>query len=175
MKLEAVLKASPYVVSYNFEVSIGGSRPGINSSDLYIELKPRGERPPIGEVIQELRRQAGTIPGLSVFLNPAQNLSGQDRVKGGERSAETQERDEQGQFAGREDEGSSAEGGSSGGRPKTSRSVRARAKVSTNTRCRPAISTSSTALLHWSTRKFVSCHCFRTYRRICRSGVRRRS
>jgi HAE1 family hydrophobic/amphiphilic exporter-1 len=75
LKLEAVVKASPYVVSYNFEVSIGGSRPGINSSDLYIELKPRGERPPIGEVIQELRRQAGTIPGLSVFLNPAQNLS----------------------------------------------------------------------------------------------------
>jgi HAE1 family hydrophobic/amphiphilic exporter-1 len=75
MKLEAVMKASPHVVSYNFEVSIGGSRPGINSSDLYIELKPRGERPPIGEVIQELRRQAGAIPGLGVFLNPAQNLS----------------------------------------------------------------------------------------------------
>jgi HAE1 family hydrophobic/amphiphilic exporter-1 len=75
LKLETVMKASPYVVSYNFEVSIGGSRPGINSSDLYIELKPRGQRPPIGEVIQELRRQAGTIPGLSVFFNPAQNLS----------------------------------------------------------------------------------------------------
>jgi HAE1 family hydrophobic/amphiphilic exporter-1 len=75
MKLEAVMRASPWVVAYNFEVSIGGSRPGINSGDLYVELKPRGERPPIGEVIQELRRQAGAIPGLSVFLNPAQNLS----------------------------------------------------------------------------------------------------
>ena len=75
LKLETVMKASPYVVSYNFEVSVGGSRPGINSSDLYIELKPRGERPPIGDVIQELRRQSGAIPGLSVFLNPAQNLS----------------------------------------------------------------------------------------------------
>src|SRR5260221_5488512 len=73
-ELEAVLRASPHVVSYNLEVSLGGSRFGINSGDLYIQLKPRGERPPIGEVIQELRRQAGTIAGLNVFLNPAQNL-----------------------------------------------------------------------------------------------------
>src|SRR5215467_5633691 len=74
MKLDAVLRASPHVVSYNLEVSLGGSRFGINSSDLYIQLKPRGQRPPIGEVIQELRRQAATIPGLNVFFNPAQNL-----------------------------------------------------------------------------------------------------
>jgi HAE1 family hydrophobic/amphiphilic exporter-1 len=74
MKLETVLRANPYVVSYNLEVSLGGSRFGINSGDLYIQLKTRGERPPIGEVIQELRRQAGTIAGLNVFLNPAQNL-----------------------------------------------------------------------------------------------------
>jgi HAE1 family hydrophobic/amphiphilic exporter-1 len=74
LKLETVLQASPYVASYNLEVSLGGSRFGINSGDLYIQLKPRGERPPIGVVIQELRRQAGAIPGLSVFLNPAQNL-----------------------------------------------------------------------------------------------------
>src|SRR5260370_26667484 len=73
-ELEAVLRASPHVVSYNLEVSLGGSRFGINSGDLYIQLKPRRERPPIGEVIQELRRQAGTIAGLNVFLNPAQNL-----------------------------------------------------------------------------------------------------
>jgi HAE1 family hydrophobic/amphiphilic exporter-1 len=74
MEFDAVLRASPYIVAYNLEVSVGGSRAGINSGDLYIELKPPGERPPIGEVIQELRRQTAAIPGLSVFLNPAQNL-----------------------------------------------------------------------------------------------------
>ena len=68
------MRASPHVVSYNLEVSLGGSRFGINSGDLYIQLKPRGQRPPIGAVIQELRRQTGAITGLSVFLNPAQNL-----------------------------------------------------------------------------------------------------
>ncbi len=74
MKLDAVLRASPYVTAYNLEVSLGGSRAGINSGDLYIQLIPRGQRPPVGEVIQELRRQTGTITGLNVFLNPAQNL-----------------------------------------------------------------------------------------------------
>src|SRR3984893_14711073 len=74
MKLDAVLRASPYIVSYNLEVSLGGSRFGINSGDLYIQLKPRDQRPPIGEVIQELRRQTGAIVGLNVFLNPVQNL-----------------------------------------------------------------------------------------------------
>ncbi len=74
MRLDAVLRASPYVTAYNLEVSLGGNRAGINSGDLYIQLKPRGERPPIGEVIQELRRQTGAITGLNVFLNPAQNL-----------------------------------------------------------------------------------------------------
>jgi HAE1 family hydrophobic/amphiphilic exporter-1 len=74
MKLDAVLRASPYVTAYNLEVSLGGNRFGINSGDLYIQLKPRGQRPPIGEVIAELRRQTGAIIGLNVFLNPVQNL-----------------------------------------------------------------------------------------------------
>jgi hypothetical protein len=74
LKLEAVFRANPYVTAYNLEVSLGGSRFGINSGDLYVQLKPRNQRPPITEVIQDLRRQAGAIPGLNVFLNPAQNL-----------------------------------------------------------------------------------------------------
>src|ERR1700731_3737031 len=65
MKLDAVLRASPYVTAYNLEVSLGGNRFGINSGDLYIQLKPRDQRPPIGEVIQELRRQTGAIVGLN--------------------------------------------------------------------------------------------------------------
>src|SRR5712675_1595640 len=74
LKLDEVFRASPYVTAYNLEVSLGGSRFGINSGDLYVQLKPRDQRPPIAEVIQELRRQVSAIPGLNVFLNPAQNL-----------------------------------------------------------------------------------------------------
>jgi HAE1 family hydrophobic/amphiphilic exporter-1 len=75
IQVDAIIRSNPYVVAYNMEVGIGGSRFGINSGDLYIELKPRNQRPPIAEVIQELRRQVGAVTGINVFLNPVQNLN----------------------------------------------------------------------------------------------------
>jgi len=75
LQVDRIIRANPYVVAYNMEVGIGGSRFGINSGDLYIELKPRSERPPIGEVIQQLRREVGAVTGINVFLNPVQNLN----------------------------------------------------------------------------------------------------
>ena len=75
IKVDAVIRANPYVVAYNMEVGVGGSRMGINSGDLYIQLKPRDQRPPIGEVIQQLRRQVAAVAGINVFLNPVQNLN----------------------------------------------------------------------------------------------------
>jgi HAE1 family hydrophobic/amphiphilic exporter-1 len=74
LKVDAILQANPYVSSYNSEVGPGGTRFGVNSGHLYIQLKPRKQRPPIAEVIQELRRQVAAVPGINVFLNPAQNL-----------------------------------------------------------------------------------------------------
>jgi HAE1 family hydrophobic/amphiphilic exporter-1 len=75
IQVDAIIRANPYVVAYNMEVGVGGSRFGINSGDLYIELKPRNQRPPIAEVIQELRRQVAAVTGINVFLNPVQNLN----------------------------------------------------------------------------------------------------
>jgi HAE1 family hydrophobic/amphiphilic exporter-1 len=75
LKVDAVIRANPYVVAYNMEVGVGGSRMGINSGDLYIQLKPRNQRPPIGQVIQQLRREVASVAGVNVFLNPVQNLN----------------------------------------------------------------------------------------------------
>ena len=75
IQVDAIIRSNPYVVAYNMEVGIGGSRFGINAGDLYIELKPRNQRPPIAEVIQELRRQVAAVTGINVFLNPVQNLN----------------------------------------------------------------------------------------------------
>jgi HAE1 family hydrophobic/amphiphilic exporter-1 len=75
LQVDRVIRANPYVVAYNMEVGIGGSRFGINSGDLYAELKPRGQRPPTTDVIQQLRREVGAITGINVFLNPVQNLN----------------------------------------------------------------------------------------------------
>jgi HAE1 family hydrophobic/amphiphilic exporter-1 len=74
LKVDGIIRANPYVESYNMEVGPGGNRMGMNSGDLYIQLKPRDERPPVTEVIQQLRRQVGGVAGVNVFLNPQQNI-----------------------------------------------------------------------------------------------------
>jgi HAE1 family hydrophobic/amphiphilic exporter-1 len=74
LKVDAIIRANPYVTAYNMEVGPGGSRMGMNSGDLYVQLKSRNERPPITQVIQELRRQVSAVSGINVFLNPVQNL-----------------------------------------------------------------------------------------------------
>jgi len=45
-----------------------------NSARLFMSLKPRGERPHMNEVIENLRREVRVIPGINVFINPIQNL-----------------------------------------------------------------------------------------------------
>lgn len=47
---------------------------GGNSGRMFVVLKPRGQRPPMAEVVNDLRRATRAIPGVSVFFSPAQNL-----------------------------------------------------------------------------------------------------
>jgi HAE1 family hydrophobic/amphiphilic exporter-1 len=45
-----------------------------NSGRLMMNLKPRGERPPMNKVVEDLRRAVRVIPGVNVYMNPVQNL-----------------------------------------------------------------------------------------------------
>jgi HAE1 family hydrophobic/amphiphilic exporter-1 len=45
-----------------------------NSARLFMTLKPRSERAPLDQVMEELRRDVRAIPGVNVFINPIQNL-----------------------------------------------------------------------------------------------------
>ncbi len=45
-----------------------------NTGRLFINLHPRGKRPPMSEVLERMRREVRAIPGLNVFFNPIQNL-----------------------------------------------------------------------------------------------------
>ena len=45
-----------------------------NSGRLFINLKPRSERPPMDKVLENLRREVGVVPGTTVYFNPIQNL-----------------------------------------------------------------------------------------------------
>jgi len=69
-RIVRVIKADPAVdtvVAFS-----GGSRAG--GGFLFSSLKPRGERPPIDEVIARLRPKLARISGVSAFLNPVQDL-----------------------------------------------------------------------------------------------------
>jgi HAE1 family hydrophobic/amphiphilic exporter-1 len=45
-----------------------------NSGRLFMSLKPRSQRPHIDKVVEGLRKEVRTIPGVNVFINPIQNL-----------------------------------------------------------------------------------------------------
>jgi HAE1 family hydrophobic/amphiphilic exporter-1 len=45
-----------------------------NNARLFINLKPRGERAPLEQVLESLRRDVRSIPGINVYFNPIQNL-----------------------------------------------------------------------------------------------------
>jgi hydrophobic/amphiphilic exporter-1 (mainly G- bacteria), HAE1 family len=70
-----ILRASPHVTSVVSSIGTSAGSASINQGRLFVELKPAGQRPPIGEVIQELRRQVNVVPGLRVFINPIQNIN----------------------------------------------------------------------------------------------------
>ncbi|HSN21375.1 MAG TPA: efflux RND transporter permease subunit [Usitatibacter sp.] len=45
-----------------------------NNGRMFINLKPRGERPGIEQVLENLRRDVRSVPGANVYFNPIQNL-----------------------------------------------------------------------------------------------------
>lgn len=74
-RLAETFRASPYVVNVVSSLGTQGGSISINQGRMFLELKPRAERPPVQQVIQELRRAANATPGMRVFLTPIQNIS----------------------------------------------------------------------------------------------------
>ena len=69
--LAAIVAQNPYVK--NFFSSVGASGPNVagNTGRIFIRLIPRNQRPGVEEIIQQLRPQLATVPGIRVFM---QNL-----------------------------------------------------------------------------------------------------
>ncbi|WP_376087955.1 efflux RND transporter permease subunit [Roseomonas sp. CCTCC AB2023176] len=74
-RLVEVLKRSPYVDTVVSNLGATGGSVSINQGRLFVQLKPRSERPDVSTVIQRLRGPANSIPGLRVFMSPIQNLN----------------------------------------------------------------------------------------------------
>ena len=53
---------------------IGGGSGGVNSGQLFIGLKPEGQRPTAAKVIDRLRKRLADTPGIRLFMIPIQDL-----------------------------------------------------------------------------------------------------
>ncbi|MEO8060395.1 MAG: efflux RND transporter permease subunit, partial [Burkholderiales bacterium] len=66
-----IFREDPNVATVNSFNGGGGSQ---NTGRLFLNLKPRGERKPMKEVIEGLRSKLREVPGITVFMRPTQNL-----------------------------------------------------------------------------------------------------
>ena len=69
-----VYQRSPHVANVASIVGATGSSSGLNQGRLFVELKPRNQRPALEKVLADLRRDTARIPGISTYPNPVQNL-----------------------------------------------------------------------------------------------------
>jgi len=69
-----VFRNSPHVANVASIVGSSGQSSGLNTGRLFVELKPRGERPELQRVLSDLRRETSRIPGVNTYATPVQNL-----------------------------------------------------------------------------------------------------
>jgi HAE1 family hydrophobic/amphiphilic exporter-1 len=67
-----IISQDPNVDSFMSFVGVGGSSLASNTGRIFIHLKPRNQRLPANEVIQELRLKLAALPGIRAFLQNVQ-------------------------------------------------------------------------------------------------------
>ena len=68
-----VFRTSPYVAHVASAVGAVGAN-ALNAGRMFVELKPRDERPALDVVLASLRRELAKVAGVSVYIVPVQNL-----------------------------------------------------------------------------------------------------
>jgi HAE1 family hydrophobic/amphiphilic exporter-1 len=70
-----VMRADPAVAALGTGVGSGGFNASTqNTGRMFITLKPRGQRAPMAQVVDGLRRKVRAVPGIAVYMQPVQNL-----------------------------------------------------------------------------------------------------
>lgn len=70
-KVAQILRDDPNISTVSSFHGGGGAQ---NTGRGFINLKPRGQRKPMKEVLEGLRNNLKAVPGITVFLRPTQNL-----------------------------------------------------------------------------------------------------
>ena len=73
--VEAIL-SDPDVESLTSFIGVDGTNPTLNSGRMLINLKPRSQRDlTASEIIRRLQHDTATVPGISLYMQPAQDLT----------------------------------------------------------------------------------------------------
>jgi len=79
--LTRVILADPAVAALSSFIGVDGTNTTLNSGRIYINLKPPSERRLTAqEVIRRLQAQTAGIEGITLFMQPVQDLTVEDRV-----------------------------------------------------------------------------------------------
>jgi HAE1 family hydrophobic/amphiphilic exporter-1 len=68
------LQSRPYVAHVASVVSGGFRSSTANQGSLFVELKPKDQRPALDFILNDLRGVLGRIPGIASYVTPVQNL-----------------------------------------------------------------------------------------------------
>jgi len=79
--LAAVILKDPAVETVSSFIGVDGTNPTLNSGRMLIALKPLDERDVrAGDIIRRLTVSTRDVPGISIFMQPVQDLTVEDRV-----------------------------------------------------------------------------------------------
>ncbi|MBI5258446.1 MAG: efflux RND transporter permease subunit [Burkholderiales bacterium] len=74
-RIGEIFRNDPAVAAVGTAVGGGGFNTNTqNTGRAFITLKPRGERPPMAQVVDNLRKKVRAVPGIAVYMRPVQNL-----------------------------------------------------------------------------------------------------
>jgi multidrug efflux pump len=78
--LASVIQKDPAVQSLSSFIGVDGINTVMNSGRIQINLKPLAQRPGAGEIIRRLQDKLRSVEGITLYLQPVQDLSVEDRV-----------------------------------------------------------------------------------------------
>ncbi|MFT3930464.1 MAG: MdtB/MuxB family multidrug efflux RND transporter permease subunit [Spongiibacteraceae bacterium] len=79
-KLADVILRDPAVQSLSSFIGVDGTNATLNSGRMLINLKPHGERDDAQTIMRRLQPELARISGISLFMQPVQDLTIDDRV-----------------------------------------------------------------------------------------------
>ncbi len=78
--LAAAIEADEAVASVSSYIGVDGNNATLNTGRLLIELKPHGDRDGAAVVMARLQQRVPRIPGITLYLQPVQELGIEDRI-----------------------------------------------------------------------------------------------